>query len=125
MNKTWKPTTAGILNIITGAFSAIGVIWVIVALVAASSWAFMIPPQDLPFAGSIITTVLVIVLVLALVGTVFPIVGGVFALQRKRWGWALAGSIIAIFGFLPLGILSTIWVAMAKDEFGAGDMEAA
>jgi hypothetical protein len=60
----------------------------------------------------------VVVLILSVVSTVFPIIGGVYALQRRRWGWALAGSIIAIFRTSVLGILSTIFVAMAKDEFG-------
>ena len=53
----------------------------------------------------------------SIITTVFPIIGGVFALQRRRWGWALAGSIIAIFRTNVLGILSTIFVSIAKDEF--------
>jgi hypothetical protein len=47
----------------------------------------------------------------------FPIIGGVLALQRMKWGWALTGSIIAILGAFPLGVASTIFVVMAKDEF--------
>jgi len=54
---------------------------------------------------------------LAIIVVVFPIIGGVFALQRVKWGWALAGSIIAIIAMFPLGVASTIFVAMAKGEF--------
>jgi len=51
------------------------------------------------------------------------LVGGIFALQRRRWGWALAGSIAAVFAsipilrFLPVGIVAIIFTAIAKDEF--------
>ena len=45
------------------------------------------------------------------------LVGGVFALQRRRWGWALAGSIAAFFPFGLLGLLATIFTAMSKEEF--------
>ena len=120
MKKTWKPTTAGILNIITGAINALGVLGLSIAITAVSTWTFIldaIPPEDLPFVAPIISTILIILLVLSIIEAVFPILGGVYALQRKKWGWALAGSIISILGVFPLGVLSTIFVSMAKDEF--------
>lgn len=120
MEKTWKPTTAGILNIISGALSALGAIGLIIAITAVETWTFLldvIPPEDLPFVVPILSTVLIIALVLTIIEAVFPIVGGVFALQRRKWGWALAGSIISILGVFPLGVLSTIFVSMAKKEF--------
>jgi len=75
------------------------------------------PPEYLPFVASLIPTILIILLLLSIIGTVFPIIGGVFALQRMKWGWALVGSIIAIVAMFPLGVASTIFVAMAKREF--------
>jgi hypothetical protein len=60
---------------------------------------------------------LIVLVILSLVEATFPIIGGIFALQRRRWGWALAGSIVAILGTLPLGVASTIFVAMSRDEF--------
>jgi len=30
------------------------------------------------------------------------IVGGIFAIQRKHWGWALAGAIAGCLTFLPV-----------------------
>jgi len=118
--KTWKSTTAGILNIITGALSAFGVIGLVIAITAVNTQTLLsefAPAEDLPFAAPLATTILIILLVLSVAETVLPMVGGVLALQRRKWGWALAGSIIAVLGMFPLGVASTVFVAMAKDEF--------
>ena len=127
--KTWKPTVAGILNIITGALNALSVIGLTIALVSVNTAMFieeMVPAQDLPFVAPLASTIVLILLVLSVMATVFPIIGGVFALQRIKWGWALAGSIIAILATFPLGVAATIFVAMAKDEFEqASPIEAA
>jgi hypothetical protein len=45
------------------------------------------------------------------------IAGGIFAIQRKRWGWALAGSIAAAINPLPLGIVAIVLVILSKNEF--------
>jgi len=120
LKKTWKPTTAGILNIISGAISVIGVMVFAIALTSASAWTSImdtIPPEDLPFAAPLINAILIIFLVISVIEVVLPIIGGILALQRTKWGWALAGSIISIIGVFPLGVLSTIFVSMGKDEF--------
>ena len=118
--KTWQPRLAGILNIISGSlrsFSVIGLVIVITVVDTSKFLMAIIPPEDLPFVAPMVNTILILLLVASVMETVFPIIGGVFALQRRKWGWALAGSIVAIFGMLPLGVASTILVAMAKDEF--------
>jgi len=119
--RTWKATTAGILNIIAGGLSGLGALGLIIAIFAIGSLSPMImeylPPEEAPFITPLIVPILVVYLVISIVTTVFPIVGGVYALQRRKWGWALAGSIIVIFGSSIIGILSTVFVAMAKDEF--------
>ena len=119
VQRTWKPTTAGILNIITGALSALGAIGLIIAIIAVGNINIMgfLPPAEAPFIAPLVTTILIVILVLSIIEAVFPIIGGVFALQRRMWGWALAGSIVAILGTLPLGVASTIFVAIAKNEF--------
>jgi hypothetical protein len=117
--KTWMPTTAGILNIIVGALSALGAMGII-AVIAFGSANIMhfLPPADAPFIAPLIVPILIPFLVFFIVRAVLTIIGGVFALQRRKWGWALAGSIIAIIGqTCLLGIASTIFVAIAKDEF--------
>ena len=49
---------------------------------------------------------------------IIAIVGGIYALQRRVWGMALAGSIFALIGpWFILGILAIIFVALGKGEF--------
>lgn len=118
--KTWKPTTAGILNIITGAFNVLGAIGLIIAILVISDGTYimrLLPPAEAPFLAPMINTILALALVITILQAVLPIIGGVFALQRKKWGWALAGSITAILGLFPLGVASTILVSLAKAEF--------
>jgi hypothetical protein len=38
--------------------------------------------------------------------------------MRKAWGVALAGAITALYPFGVFGILSIIFITLAKDEFG-------
>jgi hypothetical protein len=70
MEKTWKPRAAGILCIIAG------VLCVIPSIVVA--WIYT------PIGGALVIVALI------------PIVGGIYALRRRIWGLALAGSIFAL-----------------------------
>lgn len=106
--KTWMPTAAGILDIISGSFGLIGVC----GLVIAGSVLRVAPevPKFLPpfFIGLAIPLLIVAIL---------AIIGGIYALQRKNWGLALAGSIAAFFPSWLLGIAAIIFTALSKDEF--------
>ena len=118
--KTWQPKLAGILNIVSGSLRAFAVIGLIIVITVVDTWNFLmyvVPAEDLPFTAPILNTILILLLIASISETVFPIIGGVFAVQRRKWGWALFGSIVAIFGMLPLGVASTILVVMAKEEF--------
>ena len=61
--------------------------------------------------GAVFVTIVLAVL------AVLALVGGICALRRRGWGWALAGAIAAILPFFPLGITSAILTVMARDEF--------
>ena len=111
MERTWKPTTAGILSIVAGGFGVIGGM-AIAALtpVARGVW----PGPGFSFMWPLAAGVLAIPLVLGIVA----IVGGIYALRRRVWGLALAGAICSLFGpWFVLGILAIIFVAMGKGEF--------
>jgi hypothetical protein len=103
MEKTWKPTTAGILCIIAGAISVI--IGIVIAAIGGIGWFFGIPWVSAIGAPSIILGII-------------AIVGGSCALKRRVWGLALAGSICALLGpWVLLGVLAIIFVSLGKGEF--------
>ena len=120
MTKTWKPTVAGILNIIGGTLSIFWLVGIIIAISTLGNLPFiesLVPALEVTFIYPIVETILIIFAVLAVFHVIFPIIGGIYALQRRKWGWALAGSIVNIVGMAILVILSTIFIALAKDEF--------
>jgi hypothetical protein len=58
------------------------------------------------------------VIVLDLAAKAVAIVGGICSLQRRSWGWAIAGAIAATgFGIWFLGAAALILTALARDEF--------
>lgn len=105
--KTWKPTAAGVLAIVAGALTVLTALALSLLMpIAATSRYTMAPVAAFG--------------ILWLAGGVVAIIGGIFALQRRHWGLALAGAICAL---LPpatlLGIVSTVFVALSRDEFEA------
>ncbi|MBA7715374.1 hypothetical protein ES703_124415 [subsurface metagenome] len=88
---TWKPTVAGVLDIVGG---VIGIL--IGGVVLADDIGIGIP---------------------MCVVAIFAIIGGIFAIRRRIWGLALAGSICALLTTGILGTLAIIFVAMGKGEF--------
>jgi hypothetical protein len=94
-----KIIAGGILLIITGA----------IALLMATGIITMIAPipslAELGISGLII------------IAALFPLVSGIFALVRRKWGLALAGSVSAIFWVWPLGIPAIILISIGKRDF--------
>lgn len=107
MQKSWKPPAAGVLTIIGGALN----------IIASLGMTFLMPVAA-PFAYALVTVGLFGVLWLG--AGVMALVGGIFALQRRRWGLSLAGAICALMPPATLlGIVSTVFVALSREEFGA------
>jgi len=122
MEKTAKPTIAGILNIVAGAFNIIAFLGVLIGILVfvpftASYGPGTAPPYSQLLVASNVGIILWIVALFLLVTGVLPIIGGIYALKRKRWGLVLAGSIVAIIGSAALGITATVFAALGKDEF--------
>ena len=109
MERTWKPTTAGILGIIAG---AIGVLFGLILAVAGGILGTILG-VFIPFIGGAVAGAFAIPLILGIV----TIIGGVYALKRRIWGLALAGSICAFFCVWFLGIPAIIFVILGKREF--------
>ncbi len=108
MQMTWKPTAAGVLAIVSGALNM---------LVALGFSLFV------PIASSARNAAISVGFVagLFLVTGIIALIGGIFALQRNHWGFSLAGAICAMMPPATLlGILSTVFVTLARDEFRQG-----
>ena len=110
MTKTRKPTIGGILTIISGALASLGAVNYAVGLGDVSG----LGKGDIPpFVPSIIFGVPVLSIIIGLLA----LIGGILAMRRKNWKWAIAGSIAGSLSVLPLGIPAIILIALSKDEF--------
>ena len=115
-----KSTVGGILSIVSGALGLVGGLITLMVTLFASTYDFYVYADSSLTEEQLRTLVTVIyggATVFALVVGVLAIIGGIFAIQRKHWGWSLAGAIASIFTFLPLGIAAVILVAMGRSEF--------
>ena len=110
MEKTWKPVAGGVCSIVAGVWGVL--VGGLLSLLGLSGATFL----DMPRSGFL---ALSIVGWPSLVLGILAIVGGVFAVQRRRWGFALAGGICALLVPPPfiLGILAVVFVALSRDEF--------
>ena len=119
MERTWKPKAAGILSIIAGTIAAvIGLIVVFLIWLGGAFLEFFLkiasePNQAIPAVASFEAGILIVVLIIA----ALAIVGGIYALRRRIWGLALAGSICALVPLVIPGILAIIFVSLSKSEF--------
>jgi hypothetical protein len=115
--KTWKPLVAGILDITAGTLDLLGTLALIIAIAVVRT-PDLVPAQDLyPMTVSAMNAILSALAVYLGIAGLLAIIGGVFALQRKIWGLALAGSIAATLAGGVLGIASIVFLAISKDEF--------
>ena len=108
MKKTWMPVVAGSLSIAAAGANLLAIMGL------AIFGALAIVPQSMGVNASIIFYLVMIPLAAI---AVLALVGGIYALQRKKWGIALTGAIAAFLPFSLLGIAAVILIALSKDEF--------
>ena len=103
MPRPWMPKIAGILDIVIGGMAAA---FALVLLVGG------IMTWGRPGGGNFFV---LIATIFAIIG-VPPIIGGIYALRRKRWQLALICSLFAapLWG---IGIVAAVFVALSKKEF--------
>jgi uncharacterized membrane protein YozB (DUF420 family) len=114
VEKTWKPTVAGILGIIVGAGGLVMVVLLIIAI-SITGVAFDIP--GIEAVPDFVPWLLTLIAVIAAAFNALILIGGIYAIQRKKWGLALAGSIAAFITSNVLGVCAIIFTALSKDEF--------
>jgi hypothetical protein len=108
-NNTAKPVVAGIFNILVGAGCLLGVLGIIIAALVVMPFSL-----DIPFNLGLLFVLVAIPL--AALG-VISVIGGIYDLRRKMWGWALAGSITTAIASNALGIAAIVLTALSKNEF--------
>jgi len=101
MERTWKPTAAGILCIIAG----------IISVIPAIAFALLFARIGVGWLGAI-----GVPLIIPIPG-IIAIVGGIYALRRRIWGLALAGSICTLVGSVILVMLIMIAAGSDNPEF--------
>ncbi len=120
METTWKPVAAGVLDIVLGILNLFGMFVVIGLLVAFGGGVLTVVrvAELLPlWLSGMVQGVLIVMAILLAVSSALPLIGGIYAVQRKSWGLALAGSIVAILSLAPAGIVSTVLIALSRNEF--------
>jgi MFS family permease len=112
----------GILSIVFGALGIIGCLMFIllgVLMAVMPEWLGDSFGND-PTGEGVFIVMAVMYAVMGVIGALvgaLAIVGGVFALKKKHWGWALAGGIASTLVFFPFGVAAIILIAMGKKEF--------
>ncbi len=111
----------GVLSIVAGALGFLGVLFIIfLILVMAFAFEESGSYYDSNPEDEVLVFVMVFYGIMGLLGAavnILAIVGGILALRKRYWGWALAGSIAATLAFFPCGIPAIIFIAMGKPEF--------
>jgi hypothetical protein len=104
---TWMPLAAGILNLVAGIPAVIiGILFLADAEVPG--WL-----SGVVGFGVLTGTTVALVTIFA----VIAVVGGVFAIKRRIWRLALAGSIFAVFCAWIFGIPAIVFTVMGKEHF--------
>jgi hypothetical protein len=117
MENKWMPKVAGILDIVAGSF---GVFLSCIMALWFGFISYFIPSGTAEFhdfPGSFVAIFIIPWVIFMLAAGILAIVGGIYALKRKMWRLALAGSIAAFFGSSPLGVAAIIFTALSKSEF--------
>jgi hypothetical protein len=114
-NNSWMPNTAGILNIIAGAFSLIALLFLGIGIMYFSF--AEISNTSMHIGASELMIIFWVIAIPKILISILAIVGGVYALKKKLWGLALAGSIAAVLSSFALGVASIIFTIMGKNQF--------
>ena len=135
MERTWKPTTAGIMTIITGVMGIVGGGFVIalsrgVSALGGMDWSKWISEwtgswgpgaADIPgMLSDMMGAAAMWLLIAGIIVLVFGIIalaGGISAIKRRRWGLSLAGAILSLPLMPVLGVLAIVFVSLGKREF--------
>ena len=126
-NHRWMPTAGGVISIICGALGFIGSLacagFAIAVQIAYRQDPYSFSNEEMgaiPLIVVVFWTIAVVYFILSII----PFIGGIFSLQRKNWGWALAGAICATLCSGVIGIVSLVFIAVSRSEFAGQNSNA-
>jgi hypothetical protein len=107
--RTWMPKAGGIIAIIIGSFYLALFIpcIVITAVYGGSAWNEF---------GSLMAGIFILVGPMS----IMAIIGGIFAIKRRRWPLAVAGGACAIISPFMIGIAALVLILLSRNEFLSG-----
>jgi hypothetical protein len=109
----------GMLSITAGMFDLFVATGLVIDVLVTGTANIFTAAEISPLTMQTFTALIkVLAVYLAVVG-MLAVVGGMFAVQRKNWGLAMAGSIAALvsFGGAVLGIPAVVFTAISRREF--------
>ena len=109
--KTWLSTAAGVLDIVDGCLKLLVVFGLAIVIVGAVNDSERHIEKVNPL------WILVGIAVSLAILAILAVIGGIYALQRKRWGIALCGAISALLPFSLLGVAALIMTVIAREDF--------
>ena len=113
IERPWN-LAGGVLSIIAGSLYLVG--WLAVAMILNRLIGVGYFAENVPLSSA---ASIWIVALPFLILAVIAIIGGIFALNKKYWGFALAGAICAIFSPATwiIGVTATVFICISKREF--------
>jgi hypothetical protein len=115
MRKTAMTTAAGTLSILAGvANMLVAFLLFIGMLVIQGAIGFVAIPFWVPVN---VPAVLFLLSIPFIAAGALALIGGIYAVQRRKWGLALAGSVAAFFPCGIFGLVSVILLVLSRDEF--------
>jgi hypothetical protein len=120
MQNRWA-MVGGILSVVSGAFGILGGLAMVLfgalfgwLITLGDSYSYNTSPEELATVFAIMYGVMGAGLIIL---SILALIGGIFAIRRKAWGLALAGAIAAVMVFFPIGVVSVVFISMARLEF--------
>lgn len=117
---TSKPVVGGVLVIVSG---LIGIVTGLLFAALSGETEDLLQETYGPDIVSAVEGVLVACGVIWFIIGLIALIGGVFAIKRKKWGFAIVGAVLALLTVWPyfigsiLGLVGLILIAISKNEF--------
>ncbi len=115
MNREWIPTVAGVFQIVAAVCALIASLALVFSALMMEAVPDIQDDPDVPV--ELIVALLVGIAGFVFFGGIVSMIGGIACIRRQGWGWALAGSIAAVFLLPPAGILALVMTIFGEKEF--------